>query len=70
MAKNYTPNTDGRCSVPLGTLVDVIHRDGEVFKRTEALSDYGNASECNWRLEDCDGDIMFWRFSKPAKENK
>lgn len=59
--RNYTPNK-GTCPVPEGTLVDVIHRDGEVFKRTDG-------DEWRWSIEgDFPGDIIFWRLSKPKKE--
>jgi len=66
MARNWTPNT-GKCPVVTGTLVDVIHRDGEAFKSV-AVSVHWSVCSTNWLLEECIGDIIFWRRSKEKKQ--
>jgi hypothetical protein len=70
MTRNWTPN-EGDCPVDEGTVVDVIHRDGEVYKR-ETVNCLDGRACCggignNWALEEMAGDIIFWRISKEKK---
>lgn len=49
----------GNCPVSPYEIVDVIHRDGEIFENTRA--DGGNCRD--WSHSDEDGDIMEYRLS-------
>lgn len=55
----------GVMPVPKGTLVDVVHRDGDVFERIKA----GENQAQDWSFDPLfeDGDIIKWRRSEPRK---
>lgn len=54
--------TGGECPVDYCTLVDVRHRDGDVFFAEAA----GFASAHDWDHDDVGGDIMAYRLHNPA----
>ena len=57
----------GECPVNLGTLVDVIHRDGDVIIGNHA--GYGYAEEWQFDDHDEDGDIVAWRLHQPPEDS-
>lgn len=66
--QRYIPNK-GSCPVPEGTMVDAIHRDGEVFKSV-VVGKHGAVMTYNWKGDGTACDIIFWRLSKPKKEKE
>lgn len=54
----------GKCPVDAGVMVDVRHRDGEVFSGFEAVLD---APAGSWNHANHPGDIMAYKLHKPAE---
>jgi len=54
----------GKCPVEEGVMVDVRHRDGEVFSGFEAVL---SAPAGSWNHANHPGDIMAYRLHKPAE---
>lgn len=59
----------GECPVPVGTLVDVVHRDGDVYLSQQAgvagELPYGFAED--WDHLDAPGDIVRYRVAREVK---
>lgn len=62
----WIPWYSGECPVPRGTLVDVKHRDGEVYRRVPAryAAFEGNGSAYDWEHDGSVGDIIAYRVSE------
>lgn len=56
----------GECPVEKGTLVDVKHRDGEVYQNKPAI---GDNNVC-WSHTGFHGDIIAYRLHKPSEADK
>lgn len=56
----------GECPVEKGTLIDVKHRDGEVYQNKPAIGDY---NVC-WSHTGFHGDIIAYRLHKPSEADK
>ena len=56
---NWNHWNGGDCPVEIGTLVDVIHRDGEQHNGCEAGISGSSAED--WTHSDHPADIVFWR---------
>lgn len=55
----------GKCPVEAGTLVDVCHRDGDVFTGCKV----GESFSCkDWSHTNDDGDIMAYRIHTPSEQ--
>lgn len=66
--KEFIPWGGGECPVPLGTLVDVKHRDGDCYTRQKAgfpEQDDGEVGYAeDWSHSNCPGDIIGYRISE------
>lgn len=56
----------GECPVEKGTLIDVKHRDGEVYQNKPAI---GDNNVC-WSHTGFHGDIIAYRLHKPSEADK
>lgn len=65
LENNWIKWDDGKCPVPLGTPVEVQHRDGE---RYEALAGTGYAD--NWYKDNFDSDIVAYRIINAREETQ
>lgn len=57
----------GRCPVNRGELVDVIHRDGEIFYKQDPYEEGSKATD--WTVAELESncDIIAWRPSEETK---
>ena len=63
-AEGWIRHRGGKCPVEEGVMVDVRHRDGEVFSGFEAVL---SAPAGSWNHANHPGDIMAYRLHKPAE---
>lgn len=60
----WKPWTGGECPVPIGTLVDVKHRDGGLYSKTPAM---GGGYADDWNHIEHPSDIIAYRFHEERK---
>lgn len=56
----------GKCPVEKGTLIDVRHRDGEIYEEREA----GSLTCSDWTHTKSAGDILAYRICKPEQQKE
>lgn len=63
---NWIKWSGGECPVEEGTLIDVEHRDGEIYESKPALGE----NNWNWSHSDNEGDIIAYRLSEPDLQSR